>query len=102
MSRPSTAPSRTRLERAQSSPGRARVVERGEVQTRDGQEAGGVELEEDHSVAQENATVEITELAPRRSADIEELQSGDEIEELTSVHDEEPGTSNNIPLILPT
>lgn len=90
MSRPSTAPSRTRLERAQSSPGRARVVERGEVQTRDGQVAGGVELEEDHSVAQENATVEITELAPRRSADIEELQSGDEIEELTSVHDEEP------------
>ena len=74
MSRPATAPpSRSRVERAQSSPvGRteARRMERGEEQR----------------VGIQQANVEEIACRPRRGSEIEELQSGDDIEELTSVH----------------
>lgn len=80
MSRPATAPSRSRLERAQSSPA-------ARMQARRGEQEGGQTVESEETGA--GATARI----PRKSAEIEDFHSGEEIEELTSVHDEGQGNA---------
>lgn len=91
MSRPRTAPNRSRLERAQSSPGSARTVERGETLRGPRDQAPGNVQEQDHRI--ERASEEdTTDRTPRRGANIEELRNGDEVEELTLVKDGEQGT----------
>lgn len=91
MSRPRTAPNRSRLERAQSSPGSARTVERRETPGGPRDQAPGNVQEQDHRI--ERASEEdTTDRTPRRGANIEELKNGDEVEELTLVKDGEQGT----------
>lgn len=91
MSRPRTAPNRSRLERAQSSPGSARTVERGETLRSPRDQAPGNVQEQDHRI--ERASEEdTTDRTPRSGANIEELKNGDEVEELTLVKDGEQGT----------
>ena len=83
MSRPGTAPSRSRLERAQSSPVRREGARRREE-------------EEGNRIEPEEASIEAAVVTLRRSAEIEDLQSGEDIEELTSVRDEERGKNSTL------
>ena len=83
MSRPGTAPSRSRLERAQSSPVRREGARR-------------CEEEEGSRIEPEEASIEAAVVTLRRSAEIEDLQSGKDIEELTSVRDEERGKNSTL------
>lgn len=95
MSRPRTAPNRSRLERAQSSPGSARTVERREIPGGPRDQALGNLQEQDHRT--ERASEEdTTDRTPRRGANIDELRNGDVVEELTLVKDGEEGTCYNI------
>ena len=82
MSRPRTAPSRSGLERAQSNP-----VGRYEAQRSEQSLSNGVDLEE--------AMPEAAVCTPRRSAEIEEIQSSDEIQDLAPSHDEELDNDNS-------
>jgi len=83
MSRPRTAPSRSGLERAQSNP-----VGRYEAQRSEQSLSNGVDLEE--------AMPEAAVRTPRRSAEIEEIQSSDEIQDLALSHDEELDNDNSV------